>query len=389
MKETFLYLIEKCAAREVMRRLVFSRPIQKGEASKVSVRLVAHRTQRFFALEYTKGDTVAQKNVKPDECREVFSHLIDTYLQANLITSLGDAELKVSKSKKTVLLGADALARKLAGDTAAFALAPEGLERKKNYILKGDEPFLITLGISDKNGRVHDKKQGKFRQINRFLEYFGQVYPHLPNEGVLTVYDLCSGKSYLSFALYHYLTVMLSREVYLLAVDLKEDVISACDGFSRELGFSGMHFVADDVKNTPTDRAVDLVISLHACDVATDIVLHQATKCAARVIMSTPCCHRALSKCISQEALGFVTKYGKLSDKLSEALTDGLRLLYLESEGYTTSAYELVDPDDTPKNTLLVAIKKKESDQSKKEEYARTLRFLLGESADSYLNGII
>ena len=124
-------------------------------------------------------------------------------------------------------------------------------------------------------------------------------------------------------------------------------------------------------------------------DIATDIVLHRAAELSARVILSTPCCHRALSRLVNQEALRFVTRYGKLSDKLCEALTDGLRLLYLEGEGYSTSAYELVDPDDTPKNTLLVAIKKKESDEQKRMAYANTLRYVLGEKADSYLNGLI
>lgn len=389
MKQKLLDLIGRCAAREVLRLVVFSRPKSKDEARKVSVRPVVHRTQRFFAVEYTKGDTVAQKNLKFDEASEALDALCDAYLQINLMTSLGDAELKVSKSAKTVLLGADALERKLSGDIGAFALPLAELERKKNYILKGNEPFLITLGISDKNGRVHDKKQGKFRQINRFLEYFRKVYENLPAEGVLNIYDLCSGKSYLSFAVYHYLTVMLHREVRMLAIDLKADVIRSCDGYAKELGFSGMHFICDDIKNTPRDEVVHLVISLHACDVATDIVLHRAAELSARVILSTPCCHRALSRLVNQEALRFVTRYGKLSDKLCEALTDGLRLLYLEGEGYSTSAYELVDPDDTPKNTLLVAIKKKESDEQKRMAYANTLRYVLGEKADSYLNGLI
>ena len=276
MKDKFLDLIRRAAEREVMRKLVFSRPVKKDEASKVTVRAVCHRSQRFFSMEYTKGDTVAQKNVKFEEGYLLFSELLEGYMQVNLLTSVGDAEYKSSKSGKSVLLGEGALRRKLEGDLAGFAIAPESLERQKSYILKGDEPFLRVLGISDKNGRVHDKKQAKFRQINRFLEYFNQVYDKLPREGVLTVYDLCSGKSYLSFAVYHHLTNNLNREVKFLAIDLKADVIRACEGYAREVGFHGMQFVADDVKNTPSDITPDLVISLHACDVATDIVLSQA-----------------------------------------------------------------------------------------------------------------
>ena len=389
MKENFLQLIRRASAREVMKKLVFSRPNDKGGPSKVSARAVCHRSQRFFALEYTKGDTVSQKNVKFEEGYLLFSELLDAYGQANLITTLGDAEYKVSKAGKCVLLGEGALLRKLEGDLSAFTLAPEGLERQKKYILKGDEPFLRVLGISDKNGRVHDKKQGKYRQINRFLEYFDQLYDNLPREGMLTVYDLCSGKSYLSFALYHHLTVNYGREVRLLAIDLKEDVIRSCERYAREVGFDGMHFVCDDVRNTPKDITPDLVISLHACDVATDIVLECAMNLSARLILSTPCCHRELSRHIKSAPLAFVTRYGKLSDKLCEGLTDGLRLLRLQGHGYSTCAYELVDPEDTPKNTLLVAIKKKAYDEEKMNEYRETLTFLLGDNASSYLNGII
>ena len=388
MKEKFLELIHRCSEREVVRKLVFSRLREKGEASKITCRAVCHRSQRFFALEYTKGDTVAQKNLSFEEGYTLFATLLDSYQQINLLTSLGDVEYKSSKSGKVVMLGGGAVERKLSGDLSGFAIVPEGLERQKNYILKGDEPFVRVLGISDKSGRVHDKKQGKFRQINRFLEYFNQVYDNLPTEGVLTVYDLCSGKSYLSFALYHHLSVNLKREVSLLAIDLKEDVIRACEGYAREVGFFGMHFVCNDVKNTPKDVTPDLVISLHACDVATDIVLSCAVKMSAKVILSTPCCHRELSRHIACAPLSFATRYGKLSDKVCEGLTDGLRLLYLEGYGYQTNAYELVDPEDTPKNTLLVAVKKKGSDEKKKKAYQDALTFLLGEET-TYLKGII
>ena len=389
MKERFIDLIRRTSGADVMRKLVFSRPVNKDEPSKVSCRAVSHRSRRFFALEYTKGDTVSQKNVTFDEGYALFATLLDTYGQANLLTSVGDAEYKCQKSGKAVLLGESALLRRLGGDLSSFAIVPEGLERQKNYILKGDEPFLRVLGISDKNGRVHDKKQGKFRQINRFLEYFNQVYESLPKEGVLTVFDLCSGKSYLSFAVYHHLTSNLSREVNLRAIDLKADVIRACEGYAREVGFTGMHFVCDDVKNTPKDVTPDLVISLHACDVATDIVLSCAVAQSAKVILSTPCCHRELSRRISCAPLAFATRFGKLSDKVCEGLTDALRILYLEGYGYSANAYELVDAEDTPKNTLLVAIKKKSADEAKKQAYQDALTFLLGDGASSYLNGII
>jgi hypothetical protein len=331
------------------------------------------------------GDTVSQRNISEENIAEAIGEYIDSYAQINLLSTLGDAEYRRSKKGKELYLGFDKIEKRLSGDTPDFERAIEALDKKKSYILSPDEPFLIKLGISSADGRIHDKKQGKYRQINRFLEYFNQVYDNLPHEGVLTVYAPCSGKSYLSFALYHHLTVNHGREVRLLAIDLKEDVIRSCGGDARGVGFDGMHFVCDDVRNTPKDITPDLVISLHACDVATDIVLECAMNLSARLILSTPCCHRELSRHIKSAPLAFVTKYGKLRDKLAEALTDGLRLLRLESEGYKVAALELTDPDDTPKNTLLLAHLVGEKNEKKREEYESALSYLLGEKKDEYL----
>jgi SAM-dependent methyltransferase len=276
-------------------------------------------------------------------------------------------------------------------EARGFELAIEALDRQKSYILSGNEGFLISLGISDKNGRVHDKRQGKFRQINKFLEHIEEIYPRLNADGVLTVYDLCSGKSYLSFAAYYYLTKIKHREVYMLSVDLKRDVIHWCEGLAAELDFSGMHFLCEDIKRLPRDRRVDMVISLHACDIATDIVIDSAIALGAEVILSTPCCHRYLNGKINNPALSFVTDYPQLSGKLCEAFTDAIRLKRLEANGYKTVAKELTDPENTPKNTLLCAYKTRLSDEElikKQERYKEILNFVLGDKAGEYLENI-
>ena len=197
------------------------------------------------------------------------------------------------------------------------------------------------------------------------------------------MYDLCCGKSYLSFAVYYYLTARKGREVDMLCMDLKQDVIRFCEGEARALGYTGMRFETGDVRTV--SGSPDLVVSLHACDLATDIVLDAATSLGAKVILSTPCCHRYLNGRVRAEQLSFVTRYPQLSNKLCEALTDGLRLLRLKAAGYDVSATELVDPEDTPKNTLLRAIKRRERDEQAAKEYERTLRFLLGDGAENYL----
>ena len=373
----------------VIKKLVFSRP-KSGDVAKVSARLVDHRGRRMLAFEYSlPGNTVSHKNVGRDDIDSILSELIEGYSQANLITTVGDAEWKISKSGKDALLGADKLAKKLSGAPESFEAAIEALDNKKNYLLSGNEEFLIKLGISDKTGRVHDKRQGKFRQINRFLEIVEDIYTELPHDGDITVYDLCCGKSYLSFAVYYYLTERKGRHVRMLGIDLKRDCINWCSDLAKSLGYVGMTFVTDDVRNTPKGEVPDMVISLHACDIATDIVINTAADLGTKVILSTPCCHRHINDKISAPELGFVTNYPHLRNKLGDVLTDAIRVARLESNGYSVAALELVDPDDTPKNTLIKAIRKNgESSQKAKEEYEAILNFVLGKNKDLYLKDI-
>lgn len=390
-KQDFLELIEKAFLREAMKKLVFSKP-SKGEIKKISCRLCAHRGRRILAMEYfLPGDTVSQKNVGENEIKSTLMPLFDTFMQTNLYTTLGDAEYK-AKGEREVFLGADKLRKKLLGEAPTFERAIEELDKKKNYLLSGSEDFLIRLGISAKDGRVHDKRQGKFRQINRFLEHIEDVYSTLPEDGPITVYDLCSGKSYLGFAVYHYLTAIKGREVLMHSVDLKRDVVLWCEGLARELGFSGMSFAVEDIRTLTAEKRPDMVISLHACDVATDIVINSAIRLGARVILSTPCCHRYLNSKINAGELSFVTDYPQLRNKLCEAFTDAIRLARLKAAGYTVSALELTDPDNTPKNTLLRAIKRKSFTEKERaaltEEYEKILEFILGEDKESYLKDL-
>ena len=387
-QEAFIETVELSFEREIIKKLVFSRP-KESEISKVSARLVLHKSRRILALEYSlPGNTVSHKNVVKDGLVEILTELLGEYAQANLITTLGEVEWKLSKSGKEALLGQEKLKNKLSGEVKSFEAAIEALDNKKNYILKGNEDFLISLGISDKSGRVHDKRQGKFRQINRFLEIVDDVMCELPKSGDITVYDLCCGKSYLSFAVYYYLTVVKGRRVNMLGIDLKRDCINWCAQLASSLGYDGMTFVTDDVRNTPKGVTPDMVISLHACDIATDIVINRAIELGTKVILSTPCCHRHINDKISAGELSFVTDYPHLRNKLGDALTDAIRVARLEANGYSVAALELVDPDDTPKNTLIKAIRKRGVDEEKLKRYDAILDFVLGDKKSEYLKGI-
>ena len=386
--EAFIEAVALSTEREILKKLVFSRP-RSSEIQKVSARLVAHRGRRMLALEYSlPGNTVSHKNINEDTISDTLTELMAEYLQANLITTLGDVEWKVSKSGKEALLGADKLKNKLGGESADFEKAIEALDNKKNYLLFGSEDFLIKLGISDKTGRVHDKRQGKFRQINRFLEIIENIYPELPSEGEITVYDLCCGKSYLSFAVYYYLTEKKGRAVKMLGIDLKRDCINWCQSLAASLGYSGMTFVTDDIRNTPAGVVPDMVISLHACDIATDIVINKAADLGAKVILSTPCCHRHINDKISAPELAFVTDYPHLRNKLGDVITDAVRVARLSAYGYSVAALELVDPDDTPKNTLIKAIKRGVPSKADRQRYEAILDFILRDKKEEYLKNI-
>ncbi len=390
-RNDFLALISSAVRCEAMKKLIFSKP-SDTEISKISARLCAHRGKRVLALEYSlPGNTVSQKNISEENVEKELSLIMESYKQINLLTTLGDAEYRLSKSGKEIILGGEKLLRKFSGEAPSFESAIEALDRKKDYILSGSEDFLITLGISDKNGRVHDKKQGKFRQINRFLENIEDIHEKLKKDELI-VYDLCCGKSYLSFAVYYYLTAIKGHTVKMLGIDLKRDVITWCANTARALGYDGMTFVCDNISNTPKDSAPDMVISLHACDIATDIVLSRAVELGARIILSTPCCHRAINDFINAEALSFVTDFPHLKNKLCESLTDAIRLSRLSASGYKVSALELTDPENTPKNTLIRAIKdehiSKEELLIRGSKYKEILNFTLGEKTDDYLKKI-
>ncbi len=384
-------IILTVAARDTMRRLTFSKP-REDKPPRITARVVNARGRVYMAFEETLADgKVRHFAVSPAEWEETIFSLIASYGQVNLSSGAGDVELRTSKRGKVTLIGATPVEAHLAGDATPFERFSEDINRRKNYILAGNEPFLIRLGVSDKTGRVHDKKQGKYRQINRFLEHLADVYDTLPQEGTLCIYDLCCGKSYLSFAVYHYLHLVRGREVDMLCMDLKEDVMRDCAGIASAVDFTGMHFIAGDIRTLPVDTTPDMVISLHACDIATDIVLKTAVTRGARVILSTPCCHRTLSRHITTPSLSFVTDYPHLKGKISEVLTDALRLAYLRANGYAVTAPELTDPDDTPKNTLLRAVKRRGYNPTSAEarkltkEYESLLAMLFGEHVQDYL----
>ena len=376
-------LICTASVRGLLKKCVFSKP-EDPEVVRVTLTLRRIGGRVAAQAETLRRDNKAlHENLALDDVSR-FRALCEGFGQVNLITTVGSCELRRSKSGTRTLLGGENLARAMC-ESDAPAATIEANNRQKTYILKGDEPFLRLLNVSDANGRVYDKKQSKFRQINRFLELTRDCLSHLPADGELRICDLCCGKSYLSFAAYHYFANLLGRRVRMTGVDLKPDVVAYCNDVASKLGFHGLEFLCGDISKYDAGEKVHLVISLHACDTATDLVLAKATDWSADVILSTPCCHHELNHSLNCPPLSFIAEHSMLRQKLCDAATDALRLKRLESLGYSVSALELIDPEETPKNIMLRALRLPQFDPNSpsarrlRDEYLEAKRFLLGE----------
>ena len=373
-------LILLASEKQVIKKAVFSKPDDKS-IIKAVLTLRNIKKQNLLQAEYFHTDNKAtHKNLQLDSASADLIAMINSFLQINLICTAGECEFKRSKSGKQIIIGEDKLRRSLGAEKLETVEIQKNNVAKK-HILDGSEPFLKLLGISDANGRIYDKKQLKFRQINRFVEMIRDVEANLPT-GKITICDLCCGKSYLSFAVYHYFANVLGYDVTMVGVDLKSDVVDYCNDVASKLDFSGLRFVCQDINDFTIENPPELVVSLHACDTATDIVLDKAMKWDARVILSTPCCHHELNHTLNCPTLSFIAEHSMLRQKFCDAATDALRLKLLEAHGYKTASLELVE--DAPKNIMLRAIKikgaTKDTPASKKamKEYEEAKRFLLG-----------
>jgi len=361
MKTILHYVIEN----KILQKLTLSKCEDKS-VTKATGRLIEIKGNLYLALEhFFENGKVTQKNIPAEEAAEIISSLIpDSFKQLNITTSNGNCEVKVSRKNKITII--DHIKRE-STDTVCLTH-----NREKQYIIPADSPvdFLIALGVQDPTGFIYDKKRSKFRQINRFLEIVSDVEDHIVSGNDLYILDLCCGKSYLSFALYYYFTTLRGYTVTMDCVDLKKDVIDFCAALADKLHYSGLHFIAGDIRSFPIQRTPDLTVSLHACDIATDIVLAKGIDSGSRVILSTPCCHHEMMHQLKPQGIftDFLLEHSILKQKLADAATDALRCKVLEINGYDVTALELIDPEETPKNVLIRAIKRKNVNAKRTDE---------------------
>ena len=293
-----------------------------------------------------------QKILTPDDALDfITSKAPDIYRQTDVFA--GNKTISLLISSKGVPHTTGSL------EGAKTAVYEDSPDKKKNYILtpENGSDFLFALGITDRTGRIHDKKQAKYRQINKFLEQIEAVCPPLMQKDSIFMLDLCCGKSYLTFAAHWYFQTVLKKKTVTVGVDLKPDVIETCTGISRKLGMEGLSFVCMNVSEYKPEFHPDIVISLHACDIATDYVLSSAVNLGAEIILSTPCCQHQLGRDMKPGNLDFISRYPILKQKFASVATDALRALILEINGYSVTVCEFTDPEETPKNIMIRAVK--------------------------------
>ena len=236
--------------------------------------------------------------------------------------------------------------------------------REKQYILQEGTPvpFLVDLGVQTIEGKTVQSKSDKFKQINRYLEFIRDILPQLPKDKEISIIDFGCGKSYLTFALYYFLHEKQNLQVRIIGLDLKQDVIEHCNRLRTKYGYSGLQFLYGDISTYTGANQVDMVVTLHACDTATDYALYKAVKWGAKVILSVPCCQHELNRQIDNEMMKPLLKYGLVKERMSALITDAVRADLLENCGYETQILEFIDMEHTPKNILIRAIKKEQQD---------------------------
>jgi len=325
-------------------RAVLSKPRSRELPAKVTVDPVELRGETAYRFTTHLADRATHENLPANSARERLGTLLADYGQALLQTA--DADWQV--------LGETVLRR-----PPSRAAAPRAHDRKKRYLLEEATPvpFLVELGVMTPDGKVRKSRYDKFRQVNRFLELVDDVVPSLRPDGTLRVVDFGCGKSYLTFAIHHLLTVLRGREVELVGLDLKEDVIAACSAFAERSGARGLRFERGDIAGFDAGADVDLVVSLHACDTATDEALAQAVRWGADAILAVPCCQKEAYRQLESSLLAPLLRHGLAKERFAALVTDALRAQLLELAGYRAQLVELVALEHTAKNVLIRAVK--------------------------------
>ena len=365
---------------ESLERILMSNPTDSGKISRSRIRPLLMKGRLVFQAEEQAGKQAFHRNLDRDEAADYVTGLLDgSFRQAEIASGLGKALILVSrKGKVTVKVKQNPRPARIlsAGNLASREPERAALlshNRKKHYILEEGipVPFLVDLGVMTKEGRVVNSRYDKYRQINRFLEFIEDILPNLDQDRESTIIDFGCGKSYLTFAMYYYLKELKGYPVRIIGLDLKEDVIEHCSRLGRQYGYEGLSFCHGDIASFEGVEKVDMVVTLHACDLATDYALEKAVNWGARVILSVPCCQHELNGQMENSLLRPVLQYGLIKERMAALYTDAIRAQVLEYRGYRTQILEFIDMEHTPKNILIRAVR-----QGKKRDNGLQIREL-------------
>ena len=337
-------LLNAVFSDEPLLRAVLSKPRSAELPRKVTVEPIELRGEGAFQFAAQQGDRVTHDNLPPVEARERLGVLLADYGQGLLQTAAADWQV----------LGETMLRR-----PPTRTASPRGHDRRKQYLLEEGRPipFLVELGVMTPEGMVRKSRYDKFRQVNRFVELVDDVVPALRSGGKLRIVDFGCGKSYLTFAIHYLLTELRGREVEIVGLDLKDDVIAACSSLAARSGAEGLRFQQGEIGSFDAREKVDLVVSLHACDTATDDALAQAVRWQADVILAVPCCQKEAYRQIRSTLLTPLLQHGLAKERFAALVTDTLRAQLLELQGYRTQLVEFVPLEHTAKNVLIRAVR--------------------------------
>ena len=322
------------------------------ELDKVIGKLVSIKNSINLQLEYRYKRIIKHTNIATTDSSNIentIKELFELTKDINVVTVDENINIKVSKKFKI------SVNRK---KTASKVISFEH-NKKKDYFLdeKQKYPFLIELGIQNSDGKVVKSKYNKFKQINKYLEFIKQAATQLDSNKQITILDFGSGKSYLTFSTYYYLTEVLKMNVKIIGIDLKKEVIEHCNSIAEKLNFSNLSFIYGDVIDYENKDEIDMVISLHACNTATDKAILKALGWKAKVFFAVPCCQKEVNSQLNSDFLPFMLKHGIVKEKFSTLLTDSVRSEVLEAFGYKSDIVEFISEENTPKNQLIRAYK--------------------------------
>lgn len=324
-----------------------------GDFIKIKVRPVMIRDSLYFQVSRYTDKQVFHENMTAEDALETLSGWI--------LHDFRQAQIRMQDEMVTVLVSKKGKATIKSKKAACIETQNLEHNRKKQYIIKEGTavPFMIDLGVMTESGKIIRTRYDKYRQINRFLEFIEDILPELPTDRTVHIIDFGCGKFYLTFAMYYYLKVLKHYDIRITGLDLKQKVIEDCQALADRYGYDGLQFLCGDIADYNGTDAVDMVVTLHACDTATDYALYKAVKWHASVILSVPCCQHELNRKMQCETLSGAFQYGLIKERTAALMTDAMRGQLLEMKGYKTQLLEFIDMEHTPKNILIRGVKSK------------------------------